>query len=51
MTLEEARKAKTEDDMIIWKYSFVSDDNYDVIPAAWWAEADEFENSDWEIVE
>ena len=50
MTLKEARKAKKEDEIIIWKYSVLSDDNHAVIPAAWW-DSDEFLNSDWEIVE
>ena len=50
MTLETARERKKKDEIIIWKYSFVSDNNFAVIPAAWW-DSDEFLNSDWEIVE
>jgi len=51
MTIKQARKLKKKTDVIIWKDSLIEPcKNYDVLPASW-VESDEFEGSDWEIVE
>ena len=51
MTLKEARKFKKQNDVIIWKDSLINPQlTYDILPESW-IESDEFEGSDFEIVE
>jgi len=51
MTIKQARKLKKKTDVIIWKDSLTEPyKNYDVLPESW-INSDEFEGSDYEIVE